>query len=211
MADPRLRRELPTAGNAAGVEKRPLFYFDLGCPYAYLAAERVATVLPIPPIWRLAERAAILRASGRDDWMSGPAELRLRHLSEIERRARERDLLPLRWPELQVDTRRAMLAAAFAQGTGRLVAFSLAAFRHAYAAGRSLARDETILLAAAACELHPRAVLAGIDLDSTRARLERSTAEALAAGVRMLPAVVWEGRVFHGDDSLEAAASAIAA
>jgi 2-hydroxychromene-2-carboxylate isomerase len=29
-----------------------VFYFDVGSPYAYLAAERLGSVLPEPPIWQ---------------------------------------------------------------------------------------------------------------------------------------------------------------
>jgi hypothetical protein len=41
-----------------------------------------------------------------------------------------------------------------------------------------------VLIAAAACEMHPAAVVKGAALRSTRERLERATAEAAAAGVR---------------------------
>ena len=61
----------------------------------------------------------------------------------------------------------AMRAAVFAQQTGRVVAFSLAAFRQAFAGGRDLTDTDNVLLAAAACELHPRAVLKG-DRDAAR-------------------------------------------
>ncbi len=29
----------------------PVFYFDLGSPYAWLAAERIHDVLPVPANW----------------------------------------------------------------------------------------------------------------------------------------------------------------
>ena len=52
-----------------------------------------------------------------------------------------------------------MRAATYAKQIGRTVAFSLAAFRQAYAGGRSLGDPDNVLIAAAACEMHPRAVL----------------------------------------------------
>ncbi len=42
------------------------------------------------------------------------------------------------------------------------MAFSLAAFRQAFAGGRDLEQEGTVLIAAAACEMHPAAVLKGI-------------------------------------------------
>jgi 2-hydroxychromene-2-carboxylate isomerase len=83
-----------------------------------------------------------------------------------------------------------MLVATYAKQIGRAVAFSLAAFRQAFAAGRDLSERDNVLIAAAACEMHPAAVIKGAELRGTRERLEAATAEARAAGVRDVPAVV---------------------
>ena len=104
-----------------------------------------------------------------------------------------------------------MLVATYAKQGGRVVAYSLAAFRQAFAAGRDLGERDTVLLAAAAAEMHPAAVLKGAELRGTRARLDAATAAAAAAGVLDVPAVVAGGRVFHGERELEAAAAALAA
>ena len=66
-----------------------------------------------------------------------------------------------------------------------------------------------MLIAAAACEMHPRAVTQGAALGSVARALDAATTLAAARGVRDLPAV-WlpEGRVFHGDDALDGAVSA---
>lgn len=162
-------------------EERPLFFYDLGSPHAYLAAERVNSSLPVVPEWCpiLAPPAPVDRA-------------------DIEREAADRGLMPLRWPEQwPPDTRVAMLAATFAKASGRAVAFSLAAFRQAFAAGRDLGDVDTVLLAAAACELHPRAVLKGIETASIVWRLRETTEQAAALGVTRVPSVVAGGRVLE--------------
>ncbi len=82
-----------------------------------------------------------------------------------------------------------MLAATYAKRVGRAVAFSLAAFRQAFAGGRDLGDRDTVLIAAAACEMHPTAVLKGISLRSVREALKRAGARARAAGVESLPAI----------------------
>ena len=161
-------------------EERPLFFYDLGSPHAYLLAERVNSELGEVPEWRpiLAPAAAEVDREA------------------IEREAAAQGLLPVRWPAVwPPDTRTAMLAATFAKESGRAVAFSLAAFRQAFAAGRDLGDVDTVLLAAAACELHPRAVLKGIETRSVQEKLEEATAEAAALGVTQVPAVVHGGRV----------------
>jgi 2-hydroxychromene-2-carboxylate isomerase len=90
------------------------------------------------------------------------------------------------------------------------VAFALAAFRQAYAGGRSLADPDNVVIAAAACEMHPTAVLKAAELRGVREALDAATARAAALGVRDVPAV-WTGeRVFHGQAELERAAAALA-
>jgi 2-hydroxychromene-2-carboxylate isomerase len=155
----------------------------LSSPVAYLAAERVNHVLGEVPEWvpvRLGEPGP-LRC----------AEEVAAYQENVERAARAQELQPLRWPDpFPADSEFAMLAATYAKEIGRAVAFSLAAFRQAFAAGRDLSDRDNVLLAAAACEMHPAAVIKGVELRGTRARLEAATEQARAAGVTEVPAVV---------------------
>ena len=119
------------------------------------------------------------------------AEEECAYREDVERAARAQGVQTLRWPDpFPSDTDFALLAATYAKQIGRAVAFSLAAFRQAFAGGRDLGERDTVLLAAAACELHPTAVIKGAELRGTRARLVAATEQARAAGVRELPAVV---------------------
>jgi 2-hydroxychromene-2-carboxylate isomerase len=113
--------------------------------------------------------------------------------------------MALRWPEpFPADTAWAMLAATYAKGIGRGVAFTLAAFRQAFAAGRDLSQRESVLIAAAACEMHPAAVIKGAALASTARALEANNARAAADGVRELPAIWIDGRVLSGERAVPA-------
>jgi 2-hydroxychromene-2-carboxylate isomerase len=182
----------------------PAFYYDLASPDAYLAAERVVGVLGEVPEFvpvrigsvggfRCAEEADVYR-------------------TDVERRAAAYGLLPIRWPDaFPSETEWAMLVATYARQTGRVVAYSMAAFRQAFAAGRDLGERDSVLIAAAAAEMHPAAVVKSAELKSTRRRLEEATAAAAGAGVRDVPAVRVGERVFHGDRELEAAARALGA
>ncbi|HEY2437914.1 MAG TPA: hypothetical protein VGH93_12090, partial [Solirubrobacteraceae bacterium] len=76
--------------------------------------------------------------------------------------------------------------------------------------GRDLSQADTVVIAAAACELHPAALLKGVALRSVTQGLEQATERARAAGVRSLPAVRVADAVFLGDAQLEDAASALA-
>jgi 2-hydroxychromene-2-carboxylate isomerase len=110
---------------------------------------------------------------------------------DLERAARAQGVQAVRWPEpFPADTDWAMLAATYAKEIGRAVAFSLAAFRQAFAGGRDLGDRDSVLIAAAACELHPAAMIKGAELRGTRERLAAANAAARAAGVTRVPAVV---------------------
>jgi 2-hydroxychromene-2-carboxylate isomerase len=188
--------------------ERPVFYFDLGSPYSYLAAERVNSTLPEVPVWQPVLLGAIFKARGYGSWSETGD--RAAGMAEVERRARERGLPEIRWPDpWPGNMLTAMRAATFAQQTGRTVAFALAAFRQAFAGGRDLSDVDNILLAAAACELHPRAVLTGMEMQSVKDRLRAATEKAIARGVTGVPSIAVGEQVFWGDDRLEEAAEAI--
>jgi 2-hydroxychromene-2-carboxylate isomerase len=194
------------------VESRPVFYYDFNSPYAWLAAERVNSVLPIPPVWQPVSFGHILRATGREPW-SLHEPTRSAGIAEVERRAAERGLPAPRWIDGWPVATYSLLplrAAIFAQQAGRAVSFSLAAFRQFFAAGRTLAELDNVLIAAAASELHPRAVTKGIESQTVKDALRKATDEAIALGVVGVPTVAVGSELFWGDDRLEEAAAAIA-
>ena len=192
---------------------RPTFYFDLGSPYAYLAAERVNALFAEsagePPEWQPILLGGLFKRFDRGSWAE--TEQRAEGMAEVERRAAEYGLQELRWPDpWPGNTLYAMRAATFAKESGRTVAFALAAFRQAFAAGRDLTDPDNVLLAAAACELHPRAVEKAVRTQSVKEKLIEATERAGDLGVRGVPSVVVGDEVFWGDDRLEAAARAAA-
>ena len=186
---------------------RPTFYYDLGSPYAWLAAERINALFPVVPVWQPILLGGLFKRFGRDSWATGPG--RDAGMREVEERAAAYGLQPVRWPDpWPGNMLAAMRAAVFAKETGRAVAFSLAAFRQAFAAGRDLGDVDHVLVAAAACELHPNAVLKGIESRTVKDGLRSATDEAAERGVMGVPSVVVGDEVFWGDDRLEEAAAA---
>jgi 2-hydroxychromene-2-carboxylate isomerase len=184
---------LPSTEAAA----QPVFYYDLSDPACYLAAEQIMAVLPMVPEWEpvlatgIGDRLPVDR-----DWLA--------------ERVRELGLQPLQWPAgWPPDSRAAMLAATYAKQIGRAVAFSLAAFRQAFAGGRDLADQDTILIAGAACEMHPTALLRGMGLRSVTAALEVATERARRAGAASLPALQVQDQLYCGPNALDAAGAAL--
>lgn len=190
---------------------RAAFYFDLGSPYAYLTAERVSALFTEAgveqPEWQPILLGGLFRHFGRDSWGNGTE--REAGMAEVERRAAEYGLPPLAWPEpWPGNMLMAMRAATFAKQTGRTVSFSLAAFRQAFAAGRDLSEADNVLIAAAACELHPNALLKAVETEHVKNALREATDRAAELGVSGVPSLVVGEEVFWGDDRVEEAVSA---
>lgn len=174
--------------------ERPTFYYDLGRPSCYLVAEQVMHALPVVPEWQpvlAVEDEAIDRR-------------------QIEREAAELGLQPIRWPEqLPIQSRLAMLGATYAKQIGRGVAFSLAAFRQTFAGGRDLSSQDTVLIAGAACEMHPTALLKALERPALARALEAAGAAAQARGVGQLPALAVGEHLFTGPELLAQARAVI--
>jgi 2-hydroxychromene-2-carboxylate isomerase len=188
------------------------FYFDLASPLAYLAAERVLHTLPAPAEWQpvlaaelrapttrslVAERFDAFRCEQESDIFR----------AEVARRARQLGLQALRWPEpFPFDSALAMRAATYAKSIGRTVPFAQAAFRQAFAGGRDLQQIDNVLIAAAACEMHPAAVTRGAELRSVGEQLAAATRRATLSNIKDVPAIVVGESVFEGERAVEQAA-----
>jgi 2-hydroxychromene-2-carboxylate isomerase len=174
----------------SSTDSRPAFFFDLASPVAYVAAERALQSHPgvewVPVLARElpgAETFDAYRCADERDIA----------FAQIERDVVAAGLQPLRWPEpFPFDSLLAMRVATYAKQIGRTVAFALAAYRQAFAGGRSLAEPDNVVIAAAACEMHPTAVMKAADLRGVSESLQSATARAIALGVRDVPAV-WDG------------------
>jgi 2-hydroxychromene-2-carboxylate isomerase len=197
------------------VAERATFYYDFSSPYAYLAAERISGLFAEAgveqPEWQPISFGHVLKTTGRRPWSMQPGGPKQADLDEIQRRAADRGLPEVRydagWPTDSYSLA-PVRAAIFAKEAGRVVSFSQAAFRQRFAAGRDLSEVDNVLIAAAASELHPKAVLKGIETRSVKERLRAATDEALALGLHGVPTVAVGGELFWGDDRLEDAVAA---
>ena len=181
-------------------EQQSVFYYDLGSPQCYIVAETIMSTLPVVPEWEPVLASQLTGSEQQPD----PDR------SEVERLAVALGLQALRWPPTwPPDTSTAMLAATYSKRIGRGVAFSLAAFRQTFAGGRDIGDENTVLIAGAACEMHPAALRKGIELRSTSDALETANGRARAAGVTTLPAIEIDGRVFEAAEAMVLAGAAV--
>lgn len=201
---------VPAADVSAPREDAPIaravrFYYDFATPDCYLALERLVTALGVVP-----ELVPVRRADLADPLPLRPSPTDVAARSAFADVVAARGLQPLRWPSAwPFDDELALRAATYARGIGKVAAFSFAALRQAYAGGADLAAEQTILIAGAACEIHPRALQVGVDTKGTLAALDGAGAQAREAGVRDLPCVVIDGQVHVGDAGLDAAGAVL--
>jgi hypothetical protein len=191
MADPRLTiHQVTPGGERDAAPAQPRFYYDLADVECYLVGERVNGLLAVVPEW-------VPVWFGADRPRPDQADVEARAMASS--------------PPTPAGGELAAKVATYARELGRAVAFSLAAFRQAYAGGRDLDDIDTLLIAAAACELHPRAILKGLERPKVAETLRANTAEARERGVHTTPALLIGDRVLSGPRCVEDAAGVLGA
>jgi 2-hydroxychromene-2-carboxylate isomerase len=154
---------------------RIAFFFDLACPFSYLAAERVERTLgavawvPVAPLGdRVLDERALLAAENQAQGMR----------------------LPLVWPDgWPKPFPRAMRAAAYAAEFDRVAEFALAAARLAFCGGFDLEDADILADAAAAAGLAAGHLLTATQDCDWEVELEATAAGLARRGVLELPAI----------------------
>jgi 2-hydroxychromene-2-carboxylate isomerase len=184
------------------------FYFDVGSPYAYLAAERLGTVLPEPIEWQPVLLGGLFKLTGRSSWALGDYRRRQAGMAEIERRARDYGLAPMRWPDpWPTSYLTAMLASTFAFSVGRGREFTLQAFRSAFQEGSELSIAEHVLQVGTQVGLDRGELEAATQDAEIKRALRHATDAAHELGVIGVPTIAIDDELFWGDDRLEDAAA----
>ncbi len=196
--------EVEQHGGADDGPARPAniaFYYDFASPESYLALERLAKSLAAFAPELIPVRAADL------DPLPSPDDAARR--ANIEAVAESSDVLPLVWPQdfPDLDTADAIRAATYAKSIGKVAVFSLSLFRQIYAAGQDPASVNTIYLAGAASEIHPRAIDQALSRDRVGEQADAATEDARAAGVTSVPALRIGQRLLVGPALLQDAAA----
>lgn len=170
------------------------FFFDLACPFTYLAAERVERSFD-DVAWRPASTEALCRSSLAGDDVGA---------ASIRRAAEERAAalrLPLVWPErFPAPVPSAMRVAGRAAEGGRGAAFVLAATRLAFCGGYDLDDPEILAEAAAAAGVALEDALAAARDLRRDGAVESAGRALLAAGADRLPALRVGRALYWGEE-----------
>ena len=188
-----------------------IFYFDLGSPYAYLAAERLHGLLPEPVEWRPVLVGGLFKLTGRSSWARGDQARRLEGIAEVERRAHSYGLPPVAWPERwPSDYLLAMRAATYAFTVARGREFAMQAFRDGFRDGRELNLPGHVFEAGERAGLDRDELEAATRDPRIKDALRAATQAAYESGVIGVPTIMIGDEPFWGDDRLEDAAAHLA-
>jgi 2-hydroxychromene-2-carboxylate isomerase len=177
--------------------EQPAFFFDLACPFSYLAAERVERVLG--DVEWIPTASTLLDGQ---EWAQSPSVRR-----EAERMASSLRL-PLVWPDgFPASAGTALRAASYAAEIGAGARFALAASRLAFCGGFDLSDPEILAEAAAAAGIPLEDALGAAGDPSRDGTLHATARGLLARGVRHLPAIRIERRWFSGERAVGEAAA----
>ena len=197
LAGARHARRRPAPRRPARVE----YFFDLSCPFAYLAAERVDRAFS-RVIWQPASAAALDRGA-----LSDPLAVE-RVRRGAEQRATQRRM-PLLWPDrFPGEVPGAMRAAAYAAEQGRGGAFALAAMRLAFCGGYDLDDPEILAEVAAAAGLGLGETLRAAGDAGRDGAIEANGRRLLAAGAARLPVLRVGSSLLCGEARIAEAAVA---
>jgi 2-hydroxychromene-2-carboxylate isomerase len=184
------------------------FYFDLGSPYGYLAAERLSTVIGESVEWKPVLLGGLFRLTGRSSWALGDYRRRQAGMAEIERRARSYGLPAVRWPDpFPANTLLAMRATLFAFAVGRGHEFAFQAYRNAFQRAVDLSRLGHLREAGRQVGIDPDELEAATRDPAIKRRLREATDRAYNLGVIGVPTIAIDDALFWGDDRLEDAAA----
>jgi 2-hydroxychromene-2-carboxylate isomerase len=179
------------------------FFFDYASVYSYLACNQVEAVAQRTGAelrWRPFLLGAIFKVTGNVPPISTPAKAAWM-LKDVQGWTQYLGLPPFRLPEnFPINSLKANRLALVAAEQGRIVPFSHAAFRAAFADGKDLADPQVLAELARGAELSPEQALAKAETQEIKDALRRNTDEALERGAFGAPTFFVGEEMFFGND-----------
>jgi 2-hydroxychromene-2-carboxylate isomerase len=181
------------------------FFFDYASPYSYLASQQVEAVAERNGAelrWRPFLLGAVFKATGNTPPIS-TANKASWLLRDVQEWTSYLGLPPFRVPEnFPINSLKANRLGLVAAERGRIVPFTHAAFRAAFAEGKDLADPQVLAGLARVAELDPEQALAKAETQEIKDALRRNTDEALARGAFGAPTFFVGEELFFGNDRL---------
>ncbi|HVG57062.1 MAG TPA: 2-hydroxychromene-2-carboxylate isomerase [Hyalangium sp.] len=188
------------------------FFFDYASPYSYFASAQVEAVAHRTGAelrWRPFLLGAVFKATGNVPPIS-TANKAAWLIRDVQAWANHLGLPPFRMPEsFPINSLKANRLGLVAAEQGRIVPFSHAAFRAAFADGKDLNDPQVLAELARGAELSPEQALAKSETQEIKDALRRNTDEALERGAFGAPTFFVGDELFFGNDRLMFVESAL--
>lgn len=170
-------------------------YSDYVCPWCYVGSavvDRLANERPLTVDWQ----PFFLHPDTPPEGLRMSPDLRARMSGAHDRlRAMARDAgLPMVFPDVIPNTRRALEATEYARAAGRLEPFHREVAHRYYGLGLDIADWDVLADAATAAGLDPEAMRRAVDEGEFRDALDDAIADAGRIGVSAVPTYVLDGR-----------------
>lgn len=183
------------------------FFFDIGSPYAYLAATQMAGLserAALPVRWRPFLLGAVFKAAGNVMPASVPAKARwmFQDLTQWSLHYGESLRMPSLFPLSTLRTQRALVAAGRLAGQSAIAPFALALFRAYWVDDQDVSDAAIIAGIARAVGLDADALAAATDAPETKDSLRADTDEAVRRGAFGAPAIFVGETLFWGNDRI---------
>jgi len=182
------------------------FWYDFASPYAWLAAERLASTREIAVDWIPFIIGPILRLrpDNPSPLQNAPPAQRAYRRRDVERLA-ARQGLPLRWPSTY--PRNGLLGARVARvvPAGQRPALTLAIYRASFVEDREIAEVDVIRDVLARTGLDAEATLRAALAEDNKKALGADVERAIALGIFGAPSFIVDGELFWGNDRLDLA------
>lgn len=182
------------------------FWYDFASPYAWLAAERLATLDTVKIEWVPFIIGPILRLrpDNPSPLQNAPPAQRAYRRRDVERLAAKQGL-KLRWPSSY--PRNGLLGARVARvvPADRRPALSLAIYRASFVDDREIAEMEVIRDVLARTGFDAEATLKAALADDNKKALSADVDRAIGLGIFGAPSFIVGGELFWGNDRLDLA------
>lgn len=181
------------------------FFFDYASPYSYLASEQLEAVVQRTGVevrWRPFLLGAVFKATGNVPPITTPSK-GMYLAKDLDDWTGYLNLSKFRLPdEFPINSLKANRLGLVAAEQGRIVPFSLAAFRAAFVHGRDLNSLEVLTGLLREVGLEPEKALARLENQEIKDALRRNTDEAVSRGAFGAPTFFVGERMFFGNDRL---------
>lgn len=182
------------------------FWYDFHSPFAYLAATRIGAIARRTNAkvdWRPLHLAKLIEAIGGRQPLRENRAFVAWYKQDLQDQAALAGVTIRYHPKFPLRPARALRSAIRAGELGAISPFSLSVFHAYWSESRDISDLAVLGELAAGCGLDPAEIRQAALSERYRDLLAANNEAAIAAGVFGVPTVIWQNKLFFGNDRLD--------